>query len=184
MKDILFRGKRIDNGEWVYGSLVHRTKYYGDDTDKWFVLHGGEFDCDYYDAEEVLPETIGQFTGLKDKNNNPVYENDILSYIGTRWNDDGDIEECVLYCSVKYGEFNCTCCSGVYGWYFDGGDIRCVREYTIVGNITDNAELIQKEEFVDTKEKQLSEKEEIFLAKTYMKAFVDAVKPEKNKGEG
>lgn len=172
MRDILFRGKRVDNGEWVYGYLCCAITICT-------ISPMGN-------VEEYVvdPNTIGQYTGLVDKNNNKVYENDILSYIGTRWNDDGDIEEYLLYCSVKYGEFNCTCCSGVYGWYFDGGDIRCVREYTVVGNITDNAELMQKEELVDTKEKQLSDEEEISLAETYMKAFVDAVKPAKNKGEG
>lgn len=85
MRDILFRGKRVDNGEWVYGSLVHSTKYYGETTDKWFILHGGEFDCDYYDAEEVLPKTIGQYTGMKDNEVlTKLFESDIIDANGRK----------------------------------------------------------------------------------------------------
>lgn len=68
---------------------------------------------------------IGNFefcTGLKDKNDNLIYEGDIVS--------DGYHKGV-----VKYGEFNCSCCDGVYGWYFDGGDIRDIKFYEIVGNI-------------------------------------------------
>lgn len=131
MRDILFRGKRVDNGEWVYGSLVHRTKYYGDTTDKWFVLHGGEFDCDYYDAEEVLPDTIGQYTGLKDKNGNRLYEKDIVN------------------CKTKSYLFE----GYTIEWYNDDARFVMVKngrryavsesfEYEIVGNITDNSDML------------------------------------------
>lgn len=65
---------------------------------------------------------IEQCTGLKDKNDNLIYEGDIVS--------DGYHKGV-----VKYGEFNCSCCDGVYGWYFDGGDIREAEFYEIVGNI-------------------------------------------------
>ena len=59
----------MDNrGAWVVGSLIHRTDFYGDPCDDYFILHGGEFDCDYYDADRVDPKTVGQFTGLTDKN--------------------------------------------------------------------------------------------------------------------
>ena len=43
---------------------------------------------------------------------------------------------------VKYGEFNCSCCEGVYGWTFENGDIRNCKSYEVKGNVFDNAELL------------------------------------------
>ena len=70
-REIKFRGKRIDNGEWVYGNYIKVTPYKD---------NGGHRICsqDSWDMFEVDPETVGQFTGLKDKNSVGVYEGDIL----------------------------------------------------------------------------------------------------------
>ena len=78
MREILFRGKRIDDGEWVEGSLVHRTKFYGDTDDRYFIICNGEFHYDYYDAVEVDPKTVGQFTGVLDKNDKKIFEGDVV----------------------------------------------------------------------------------------------------------
>lgn len=75
MREILFRGKRIDNGEWVEG-LPWKKKY---NTNKLFISCFPDKD-DNEEAFVVVHETVGQYTGLTDKNGTKIFEGDILEF--------------------------------------------------------------------------------------------------------
>lgn len=81
-REILFRGKRVDNGQWVEGSLIGEDVIVGNIVD---------FEEDYFTTEfwyRVDPETVGQFTGRYDKNDKEIFERDIVvnkNIHGKKW---------------------------------------------------------------------------------------------------
>ena len=136
MRDIEFRGKRTDNGEWVYGNFVRGC----DKKYAYIVEFGNEELCRNY--VDVNPETIGQDTGLKDKNGTKIFDGDIVlvPYIDPifkcAWNDTSPCERAI----VKH-------CNGMfYVEYIESGDkftLSAMDGYMeIIGNIYDNPELL------------------------------------------
>ncbi len=143
MHEILFRGKRTDNGKWVYGDLYHR-KICG-------VISPTIHNMDYTGGS-VIPATIGQYTGLKDKNGTKIFEGDIIEY--TRYNlktgydrNEMDIKEvgCIFWNDSKHAfyyraKLDCGAVSGLL--IFD--DDRCDGfDIKIIGNEYDDPELIK-----------------------------------------
>ena len=133
MREIKFRGKKVDNGEWIYGNLIADANK----TEKYFIIENGvvsyenndkaikEFINDYI---EIIPKTIGQFTGLYDKNNTPVYEGDIVKSPYT--NDDN------LY-KIACSNFGFMLQGQKDGNYYDFiGDL--LGRLEVIGNIYDN----------------------------------------------
>ena len=138
----LFKAKRIDNGEWVIGNLITNVFFrLGQSIPYILCSDKAEYDCfeDFTEGNgifEVRPDTICRCTGSKDKNGKLIWENDIVGYYDKyvgKW----------CYGLVGYGEFNCSCCNGVYGWHFGDEDIREYKGYEVKGNKFDNPELLE-----------------------------------------
>lgn len=128
MRDILFRGKFETFNSWVYGDLVHKA-----DGEIYIVPEAGKNNAYPVDPETVGqytvdPETVGQYTGLRDKNENKIFEGDIVRYhdmyFVVRWLD-------------SWARFMLASKDEMIN-LLDASQLR-----KIVGNIYDNPELIE-----------------------------------------
>ena len=134
MREILFKAKRIDNGEWIEGCYV--------------TSDGKSFICmdivEHYCVIalrwfEIDPETLCQFTGLCDKNGKKIWENDILmAHLDESYPED------VTYETVEWGV------AGWVGYETDSTDREYIdkfdlEHFEVIGNIFDNPELLQEE---------------------------------------
>jgi uncharacterized phage protein (TIGR01671 family) len=142
-REILFRGKRVDNGEWVEGTPYAEhiicgmtTAYYDDEVP---MSKYSEFDY-----LEVDPSTIGQYTGLTDKNGKKIFEHDVISVLFEADRMPENIPEIwaelfeVVF-SDEYHAWFTKCSDGEIGewmYEYDGG---C----RVIGNIFDNPTLLE-----------------------------------------
>lgn len=125
MREILFRGKRKDNGEWVEGFPVRIYDYGG------LVWDMHPFNTNLEVTHSVIPNSIGQFTGLKDKNGKKIFEGDIVK----------QGEHIML---VEWYEFlaSFALAFSVDGYYHEA--ISNSHIYLeVIGNIHDNPELLK-----------------------------------------
>ena len=150
MREILFRGKRVDNGEWVYGVPIKDQQ--GD-----VVIVESVFECEEYNCRGAIiwyvdEKTVAQYTGLTDKNGKKIFDGDIIQYVFPAENAKPDIGV------VKFTEYKETInsyfpCGFVISWINDRylrSDIAywtCYKENKIevIGNIHDNPELLKGE---------------------------------------
>ena len=138
MRKILFRGKRKDNGEWVQGFYFERIRNYaGLKTVKHCYIKYESWDEGFI-TYEVFPETVGQFTGLKDKNGDKVFEGDIVKGdLGLGY---GDNENHIAY--IEYQEDGMSFCLVEILEEDFGKCAEISDDLEVIGNIHDNPELL------------------------------------------
>lgn len=157
MREILFRAKEIKTGEWVYGGY-YEADFKRDGEDKPYYtdhrIYTRELSREHNPSFKVDPETVGQYTGLKDRNGKCIFEGDIIK------NDYG-YEYQIGVVSFGNGYFDSGVCP-FRGWFIDkfytvreGENPFCFEEgddnsllvsldyFEVVGNIHDNPELLE-----------------------------------------
>ena len=135
MREIVFRGKDLETGEWVYGSLFQSVEQYPAIAKPKPTADGKLFYC----LTVVDADTVGQYTGLKDRNGKEIYEGDIalMDYSAFNTGKDGQ-----TYAVVRWIDYRAA-------FMWDAGlnyyaDMR--NDVEICGNIHDNPELLEETE--------------------------------------
>lgn len=134
MKEIIFRGKRTDNCEWAYG--VPTKDNHGE-----MVMVESTFECEEYKCRGanclyVDENTVGQYTGLTDKNGKKIFEGDIVRFDYSGENKGVEGTATVLFQNGQFGV--------LWGWHKEFVPLTgfCNTTIEIIGNIHDNPELL------------------------------------------
>ncbi len=149
MREIKFRGKRVDDDAWVYGNLIIEPKMMTGKSIYTDIRNVGKSDYCIYPFEpsdgrgrEVHPESVGQFIGLKDKDGNEIYEVDIIglkTMQGVPWN-----------CVISYGSEDAAAFAYREKKPWGNYSVILRKEFTdtieIIGNIHENPELLGDKE--------------------------------------
>lgn len=148
MREIKFRGKGIVSNKWYYGDLIivndtDKSRHYYIIADEYSDEDGNipnTIKLDTCNSPEVDKETVGQYTGLKDKNGKEIYDGDILKIVDTEygWTYIANVEfvEGSFVLNMKKGEFRGELL---------GADCWEEKEKEVIGNTTDNPELLEEE---------------------------------------
>ena len=152
MREILFRGKRLDNGEWVEGFLVRDTESWGrSDSHTYIANHKHLSSCFGTDIYvEVAPATIGQYTGYTDKNGRKIFEGDLLDGLEYPFFSQDEhnyfaevfwFENCPAFglCTHKHPM---SSVSGISAGNCDLMEDFDGSQWEVIGNIHDNPEMI------------------------------------------
>lgn len=125
-----FRGKRVDNGEWVYGYYVKGFGYNVNDIENRIFTLDGMY------IHEVEEETVGQYAGLKDKNGREIYEGDIIEKTYYSYHQ----PECSELFEIKYEGL------GFHFKHIKGNAfyLPFTEDIEVIGNIYENPELLEK----------------------------------------
>ena len=129
MREILFKGKRADNGEWVLS--VNLIQKYHNETKKVYFPKAIETSC----CVEVIHETVGQYIGLTDKNGKKIFEGDIVRD-----------EQSGYECFIKwFPEYACFGLANNSGHMEDDVDefVMSLNDLIVIGNIHDNSEYME-----------------------------------------
>ena len=132
MREILFRGKRTINGDWVYGYFV-RGNERKSLRDSIFVY---DSETQSFNDYKINPSTLGQYTGLTDKNGKKIFEGDIVKT--DKFSEPN--KQYIIKYDLQFGAFIGQDRYNVYFVTFDGDS----GDFEIIGNIHDNPELLEK----------------------------------------
>lgn len=148
-REILFRGKRVSNGNWIEGYFVLLAINDG----LKHAIHTGT-DEGRFILFEVIPDTVGQFTGLCDKNGKKIFEGDILKatyteqrqYQGVSYQDEHFCVEEVIYNEKSACFMLKIMCEDVplYRPLHNFGSLANIKELEVIGNLYDNPELLEE----------------------------------------
>lgn len=141
MREILFRGKRVDNGEWVEGifSPYNWSVFFEREKKPQIIILSDNKSIDGLWCE-VIPETVGQYTGLTDKNGKKIFNGDIVKHYHDKKSPESYSVGVIFY-DEDHFRWKIIIENGIY---CIGKD--CV--YEITGNIYDNPELIKEDEWI------------------------------------